>query len=68
MLEEMLLSLRAKDSVNLAGELYSVRNVASATDGTVLKAHLTLVKDADPTVCVKIEISTQVHRDFTLRF
>lgn len=68
MLEEMLLSLRAKDSVRLAEELYRVKNIASATDGTVLKAHLTLVKDADPTVCVMIEISTQAYYDFALRF
>ena len=38
MLEEVLLSLRAKDTVTLVGEAYKVKNVVSATDGTVLKA------------------------------
>lgn len=63
MLEEVLLSLKAKDSVSLANEVYKIKNVVSATDGTVLKARLFLVKEADPTVCVNIEISTQVHKN-----
>jgi hypothetical protein len=63
MLEDVLLSLRAKDTVTLVGEAYKVQNVVSATDGSVLKARLLLVQLADPTICVNIEISTQVHRN-----
>jgi hypothetical protein len=66
MLEEVLLSLRAKDTVTLVGEAYKVKNVVSATDGTVLKARLILIQETDPTVCVNIEISTQVHRNLDL--
>ena len=43
-LEEVLLSLRAKDSVTLVGETYKVKNIISATDGTILKARLILIK------------------------
>lgn len=63
MLEDVLLSLRAKDTVTLVGEAYKVQNVISATDGSVLKARLLLVQLTDPTICVNIEISTQVHRN-----
>ena len=66
MLEEVLLSLRAKDTVTLVGEAYKVKNVVSATDGAVLKARLILIQETDPTVCVNIEISTQVHRNLDL--
>lgn len=68
MLEQVLLSLRAKDRVTLAGENYRVRNVISATDGTILKAKLLLVREDEPTTCVNVEISTQVHRDLELIF
>lgn len=68
MLEEMLLSLRAKDTISLAGESYRIKNIVSATDGTILKAKLMLIKEEDPTTCVNLDISTQVHRDFILRF
>jgi hypothetical protein len=60
-LEEVLLSLRAKDTVTLIGETYKVQNIISATDGTILKAKLILVKPEEPSFCVNIEISTQVH-------
>lgn len=63
MLEDVLLSLRAKDTVTLVGEAYKVQNVISATDGTILKARLLLIQVTDPTICVNIEISTQVHRN-----
>lgn len=66
MLEEVLLSIRAKDTVTLVGEGYKVKNVISATDGTVLKARLILIREADPTVCVNIEISTQMCRDLDI--
>ena len=66
MLEKVLLSLRAKDSVNLVGETYKIKNIISATDGTVLKARLILVKPEEPNVCVNIEISTQVHENISL--
>ena len=66
MLEKVLLSLRAKDSITLAGEVYKIKNVVSATDGTVLKAKLILVKPEDPNFCVNIEISTQVHEGIRL--
>lgn len=62
-LEEVLLSLRAKDSVTLVGETYKVKNIISATDGTVLKARLLLVKPEESDLCITIEISTQVHKD-----
>lgn len=65
-LEEVLLSLRAKDSVTLVGETYKVQNVISATDGTILKAKLLLVKPEEPGVCINIEISTQVHEGINL--
>ena len=65
-LEEVLLSLRAKDSVTLVGETYKVKNVISATDGTILKAKLILVKPEEPNFCVNIEISTQVHENFSI--
>jgi hypothetical protein len=68
MLEEMLLSLKARDTISLVGESYKVKNIVSATDGTVLKAKLMLVKEEDPSICVNIDISTQIHRDFILRF
>ena len=63
MLEDVLLSLRAKDTVTLIGEAYKVQNVISATDGAILKARLLLIQVTDPTICVNIEISTQVHRN-----
>lgn len=66
MLEKVLLSLRARDSVNLVGETYKIKNIISATDGTVLKARLILVKPEEPNVCVNIEISTQVHENISL--
>ncbi len=66
MLEEVLLSLRARDSVNLVGETYKIKNIISATDGTILKARLILVKPEEPNVCVNIEISTQVHENISL--
>ena len=66
MLEEVLLSLRAKDTVTLVGETYKVKNIVSATDGTVLKARLILIQETDPTVCVNIEMSTQVHQNLDL--
>lgn len=65
-LEEVLLSLRAKDSVTLVGETYKVKNVISATDGTILKAKLILVKPEEPSFCVNIEISTQVHENLSI--
>lgn len=65
-LEEVLLSLRAKDSVTLVGETYKVKNVISATDGTILKAKLILVKPEEPNFCVNIEISTQVHENLSI--
>lgn len=66
MLEKVLLSLRAKDSVNLVGETYKIKNIISATDGAVLKARLILVKPEEPNICVNIEISTQVHENISL--
>ena len=66
MLEEVLLSLRARDSVNLVGETYKIKNIISATDGTVLKARLILIKPEEPNVCVNIEISTQIHENISL--
>jgi hypothetical protein len=68
MLEEMLLSLKARDTISLVGESYKVKNIVSATDGTILKAKLMLIKEEDPSICVNIDISTQIHRDFILRF
>lgn len=68
MLEEMLLSLKARDTISLVGESYKVKNIVSATDGTILKAKLMLVKEEDPSICVNIDISTQIHKDFILRF
>ena len=65
-LEEVLLSLRAKDSVTLVGETYKVQNVISATDGTILKARLILIKPEEPNFCVNIEISTQVHENLSI--
>ena len=65
-LEEVLLSLRAKDSVTLVGETYKVQNIISATDGTILKARLILVKPEGPNFCVNIEISTQVHENLSI--
>ena len=65
-LEEVLLSLRAKDTVTLIGETYKVQNIVSATDGTILKAKLILVKPEEPSFCVNIEISTQVHEGIRL--
>ena len=68
MLEKVLLSLRARDSVNLVGETYKIKNIVSATDGTILKAKLILVKPDEPNFCVNIEISTQVHENLNLHF
>ena len=65
-LEEVLLSLRAKDSVTLVGETYKVQNIISATDGTILKARLILIKPEEPNFCVNIEISTQVHENLSV--
>ena len=65
-LEEVLLSLRAKDSVTLVGETYKVQNIISATDGTILKARLILIKPDEPNFCVNIEISTQVHENLSI--
>ena len=65
-LEEVLLSLRAKDSVTLVGETYKVQNIISATDGTILKARLILIKPEEPNFCVNIEISTQVHENLSI--
>lgn len=62
-LEEVLLSLRAKDSVTLVGETYKVKNIISATDGTILKARLILIKPEEPELCINIEISTQIHKN-----
>ena len=62
-LEEVLLSLRATDSVTLVGETYKVKNIISASDGTVLKARLLLVKPEESDSCITIEISTQLHKD-----
>ena len=67
MLEKVLLSLRAKDRVNLAGEAYKVKNVISATDGNILKAKLILIKEEEPTTCVNVEISTQIHHNLDLK-
>ena len=65
-LEEVLLSLRAKDSVTLVGETYKIKNVISATDGAILKARLILIKPDEPNFCVNIEISTQVHENLSI--
>ena len=65
-LEEVLLSLRAKDSVTLVGETYKVQNIISATDGTILKARWILIKPEEPNFCVNIEISTQVHENLSI--
>ena len=65
-LEEVLLSLRAKDSVTLVGETYKIKNIISATDGTILKAKLILIKPEEPNFCVNIEISTQVHENLSI--
>ena len=60
----------AKIIAVVSGKKYTcsikVKNVVSATDGTVLKAKLILIQETDPTVCVNIEISTQVHRNLDL--
>jgi hypothetical protein len=60
-LEKVLLSLRATDTVTLVGETYKIKNIISATDGTVLKAKLILIKPEDSNFCVNIEISTQLY-------
>jgi hypothetical protein len=62
-LEEVLLSLKAKDSVVLLGETYKIKNIISATDGSILKARLLLVKPEDSSLCITIEVSTQVHNN-----
>ena len=68
MLEKVLLSLQTRDYVTLAGEAYKVKNIVSATDGNILKANLILVGEKEPTTCVNVEISTQIHKDLDLRF
>jgi hypothetical protein len=60
-LEEFLLSLRAKDSVVLLGETYKVKNIISATDGKILKAHLILIKPDVADFCITIDLSTSVY-------
>ena len=65
-LEEMVLSLKAKDTVKLSGEDYKVKNIVAATDGKILKAHLILIRPETPDFCVNIEISTRVHEDLDL--
>ena len=65
-LEAVLLPLRAKDSVTLVGETYKVQNIISATDGTILKARLILIKPEEPNFCVNMEISTQVHENLSI--
>ena len=47
---------------------YKIKNIVSATDGTILKAKLILVKPEEPNFCVNIEISTQVHENLNLHF
>ena len=66
MLEEVLLSLKATDSVQLVGETYKIKNIISATNGEILKAKLILLQETDPTVCVNVEISTHVHKNVDL--
>ena len=63
MLEEVLLSLRATDSVQLVGETYKIKNIISATNGEILKAKLILWQETAPTVCVNVEISTEIRGD-----
>jgi hypothetical protein len=65
-LEEVLLSLKAQDTVTLSGEAYKVKNIVAATDGKVLKAHLMLVKPGEFDFCVNIEISTRVCENLDL--
>lgn len=60
-LEELLLTIRAKNEVVVAGETYSVKNMVSAADGTTLKARLLLYKPEKPACCINIDISTQVY-------
>lgn len=67
MLEEVLLSLRATNNVNLAGESYRVKNIVSVTNGEILKANFLLVKIDDPAIYVNVDISTQIHKDLTLK-
>lgn len=64
LLEEALLSLRAKDSVSLVGETYRVKNITSVADGSLLKATVLLYKPEEPTVCVNIEVSTQIYTNW----
>lgn len=59
-LEEVLLSLKAKDSVKILDEDYKVKNIISATDGKYLKAHLMLVKPGLKDFCITIEVTSKV--------
>jgi hypothetical protein len=65
-LEEVLLSLKAKDTITLSGEAFKIKNIIAATDGKVLKAHLILIKPDEMDCCVNIEISTRIHEKLDL--
>lgn len=65
-LEEVLLNLKARDTISLAGEQYKVNNVIAATDGKILKAHIILIKPGEVDFCVNIDISTRVHEHVDL--
>ena len=43
-----------------------IKNIVSATDGKVLKAHLILFKPGEMDCCVNIEISTRIHEKLDL--
>jgi hypothetical protein len=65
-LEQVLLTLKAKDTITILGEAYNVKNVVSATDGKVLKAHLNLVKAGMTDFCISIEVSTRLFESVDL--
>ena len=65
-LEKALLSLTDSNTVTLFGNSYKVKNIIYASDGSALKAHMYLINDNNPQVCLSIDITTKAFDDVDL--
>lgn len=65
-LEKALLSLTNSNTIILFGNSYKVKNIIYASDGSDLKAHLYLINDSNPKVCLSVDINTKAFDDVDL--
>jgi hypothetical protein len=65
-LEQSLLTIAETSTVTLFGNSYKVKNIIYASDGSALKAHLYLINDKIPNVCLSIDITTKAFDEVDL--